>query len=139
MWRIRAAGGLPEVAIDLSAESLLMRWPQILPGGKFVMYTAATGTGADRATIEVQSIRGGNRKVLVRGATFGRYLTSGHLAYINQGTLYAVPFDPATFLVQGAPVSVTGSLGGVARACRNDCAGIRDAFTTTSRRQPARS
>ena len=106
LWRLRAAGGVPEVAIDLSTESTLVRWPQILPGGELVMYTANTGTGADRATIEVQSIRGGNRKVLVRGGTFGRYLTSGHLAYINQGTLYAVPFDPATLAVQGTPVPV---------------------------------
>ena len=59
-----------------------------------------------RAAIEVQSIRGGNRKRLLRGGTFGRYLTSGHLAYVNQGTLYAVPFDLATLAVHGAPVPV---------------------------------
>jgi serine/threonine-protein kinase len=106
LWRIRAAGGVPEVAIDLSAEATLARWPQILPGGELVMYTASTGAGADRATIEVQSIRGGSRKVLVRGGTFGRYLTSGHIAYVNQGTLYVVPFDLATLAVHGAPVPV---------------------------------
>lgn len=104
LWRVRAVGGAPELAIDLSTESTLARWPQILPGGQFVIYTASTGAGADRATIEVQSIRGGDRKVLVRGGTFGRYLASGHLAYVNQGTLYAVPFDRATLTVRGAPV-----------------------------------
>jgi serine/threonine-protein kinase len=106
LWRIPAAGGVPEVAIDLSAEATVVRWPQILPGGEFVMYTASTGAGADRATIEVQSIRGGSRKMLVRGGTFGRYLASGHLAYVNQGTLYALPFDLATLAVHGAPVPV---------------------------------
>ena len=95
-----------EVAIDLSAEGTLARWPQILPGGELVIYTASTGAGADRATIEVQSIRGGNRKKLVRGGTFGRYLASGHLAYVNQGTLYAVPFDLTTLAVHGASVPV---------------------------------
>ena len=104
LWRVRAVGGVPEVAIDLSAESTLARWPQILPDGQFVIYTASTGAGADRATIEVQSIRGGDRKVLVHGGTFGRYLASGHLAYVNQGTLYAVPFDRTTLSVHGAPV-----------------------------------
>jgi dipeptidyl aminopeptidase/acylaminoacyl peptidase len=44
--------------------------------------------------------------VLVRGGTFGRYLTSGHIAYVNQGTLYVVPFDLATLAVHGAPVPV---------------------------------
>jgi eukaryotic-like serine/threonine-protein kinase len=106
LWRIPAAGGVPEVAIDLSAEATLARWPQILPGGQFVMYTASTGAGADRATIEVQSIRGGDRKMLVRGGTFGRYLASGHLTYVNQGTLYAVPFDLAALAIDGVPAPV---------------------------------
>ena len=107
LWRIPAvADGKPQMAIDLSAESTLVRWPQVLPGGTFVMYTASTGAGADRGTIEVQSVRGGNRKVLIRGGAFGRYLTSGHIAYVNQGTLYAVPFDLAALTVHGAPVPV---------------------------------
>ena len=97
---------MPEVVIDRTAESMVLRWPQIVPGGEFVIYTASAGGGADRATVDVQSIRGGNRKFLVRGGTFGRYLTSGHLAYVNQGTLYAVPFDRATLAVQGTPVPV---------------------------------
>ena len=71
-----------------------------------MIYTAITGAGADRATIEVQSIRGGNRKVLVSGGAFGRYLTSGYLAYVNQGTLYAMPFDLSTLAVHGAAVPV---------------------------------
>jgi eukaryotic-like serine/threonine-protein kinase len=107
LWRIPAvADGRPQVAIDLSAESTLVRWPQVLPGGQFVMYTASTGAGADRSTIEVQSVQGRNRQVLVRGGAFGRYLTSGHLVYVNQGTLYAVQFDPTTLAVHGAPVPV---------------------------------
>jgi hypothetical protein len=47
---------------------------------QFVLYTAITGTGADRATIEVQSITGGSRKVLVSGGSFGRHLTSFELS-----------------------------------------------------------
>ena len=100
------SGGTPQVAIDLAAESTLVRWPHILPGGQFVMYTASTGAGADRATIEVQSIGGGNRTVLISGAAFGRYLKSGHLTYVNQGTLYAVPFDLGTLTVRGTAVPV---------------------------------
>ena len=106
LWRIPAEGGVPQVAIDISPESTGARWPQILPGGQFVMYTATTGAGADRARIEVQSIRGGNRKVLVSGGAFGRYLTSGHLAYVNQGTLYAMPFDLEQLAVRGVAVPV---------------------------------
>jgi eukaryotic-like serine/threonine-protein kinase len=106
LWRIPAEGGMPQAAIDISAESTGARWPQILPGGQFVLYTATTGAGADRATIEVQALRGGDRKVLVSGGAFGRYLTSGHLAYVNQGTLYAMPFDLEQLAVSGVAVPV---------------------------------
>ena len=104
LMRIPGAGGEPTVAIDLTAESAIVRWPQLLPRGEAVIYTAMAGTGADRANIEAQSIRGGKRKVLVQGATFGRYLHDGHLVYVNQGTLYAVGFDPSSLTVHGAPI-----------------------------------
>ena len=104
LFRIPGVGGEPAVAIDLTAESAVVRWPQLLPGGESVIYTAMTGTGADRANIEVQSVRGGSRKVLVRGATFGRYLHKSYLTYVNQGTLYAVRFDPSAVTVHGPPI-----------------------------------
>jgi serine/threonine-protein kinase len=104
--RVPATGGTPSVAIDLSAESIVVRWPQLLPDAKAVIYTALSGAGADRANIEVQSVDGGNRKVLVQGGTFGRYLRAGFLTYVNQGTLYAVPMDLSTLSVHGTPIPV---------------------------------
>jgi serine/threonine-protein kinase len=92
------------VAVDLSAESAIVRWPQLLPGGEAVIYTAMSGAGADRANVEIQSASGGNRKVLVQGGTFGRYLPDGYLTYINQGTLYAVRLNLSTFSIDGTPV-----------------------------------
>jgi serine/threonine-protein kinase len=104
LWRVPATGGTPSVAIDLSADSIVVRWPQLLPDAKAVIYTALSGAGADRANIEVQSADGGNRKVLVQGGTFGRYLRAGFLTYVNQGTLYAVPMDLSTLSVHGTPI-----------------------------------
>src|SRR5216684_5804247 len=46
------------------------------------------------------------RKTLVRGGTFGRYLPSGYLIYVNRGTLFAVPFDVNRLEVRGTPVPV---------------------------------
>jgi serine/threonine-protein kinase len=40
----------------------------------------------------------------VQGATFGRYLPNGYLTYVNQGTLYALEFDPSSLTVRGAPI-----------------------------------
>jgi serine/threonine-protein kinase len=101
--RIPASGGDPSVAIDLSAESIVVRWPQLLGDGDSVVYTAFTGAGADRANIEVQSLRSRKRTVLVRGGTFGR-LVNGYLTYVNQGTLYAVKVDQSSLSVSGAPI-----------------------------------
>jgi serine/threonine-protein kinase len=42
----------------------------------------------------------------VRGGTWGQYLPSGHLVYINQGTLFAVAFDADRLEVQGTPTPV---------------------------------
>jgi serine/threonine-protein kinase len=46
-------------------------------------------------------------KTLQRGGTFGKYLPAsngtGHLVYINKGTLFAVPFDPEKLEVHGQP------------------------------------
>jgi serine/threonine-protein kinase len=63
-------------------------------------------TGVEGATIEVLSLRDRRRRTLVRGGTWGRYLASGHLIYIDKGTLFAVPFDPDRLEVHGAPAPV---------------------------------
>src|SRR5204862_8185441 len=55
------------------------------------------------ANIDVLSLRTGQRKTVVRGGYFGRYLPSGHLVFIRQGTLFGAPFDPARLEVKGAP------------------------------------
>jgi len=105
---IPATGGEPVPVTELAVgEFFLPRWPQILPGGKTVLFTAAPGLNAyDSANIEVMSFADHKRKTLVRGGTFGRYLPSGHLVYVNGGTLFAVPFDLDRLEVHGTPVPV---------------------------------
>jgi serine/threonine-protein kinase len=109
--RIPAAGGTPTVAIDLSDASTVVRWPQFLPQARSVLYTTMTGAGADRANVEVQSAAGGDRKVLIQGGTFGRYLRGGYLTYINQGTLYAVRMNLATLSIEGSPIPLLDGVG----------------------------
>jgi hypothetical protein len=49
----------------------------------------------DNAQIVVQSLDSGTRTVVVRNGADARYVASGHLVYVRQGTLLAVPFDLA--------------------------------------------
>jgi len=109
LWLVSSSGGVPR-SVDLPLEVNRAAWPQVLPHSKAVLYTASGDGGADTARIEVVLIASGERKTLVKGGTFGRYLPSGHLVYINQGTMYAVAFDIAQLAVTGSPVPVVSNV-----------------------------
>jgi Tol biopolymer transport system component len=106
--RIPSAGGPPTLVADLQSGDFSHSWPQILAGGKAVLFTAWPTGGAsfDAANIDVISLTDHRIKTLVRGGTFGRYLPSGHLIYANRGTLFAVPFDVNRLEVHGTPSPV---------------------------------
>ena len=106
LWRVPQTGGAPQSILNLQPNFPGPVWPQVLPGGRYVIYSAFGNEGPDRGSIEVLSLKDGNRRVLVRGGTFGRYLPGGYLTYINQSTLYAIPFDPNRAVVSGSAVPV---------------------------------
>jgi Tol biopolymer transport system component len=109
--RIPSAGGPPTAVTDLQNGEVTHRWPQILPGGKAVLFTASATNAFDGANIDVMSFADHHTKTLVRGGTFGRYLPSGHLVYVNRGTLFAVPFDADRLEVHGTPAPVLDQVG----------------------------
>jgi Tol biopolymer transport system component len=109
---IPSSGGSPTPVTELQNGDQTHRWPQILPGGKAVLFTVSpSGAGFDGANIEVVSLADHRRKTLVRGGFFGRYLPSGHLVYVNRGTLFAVRFDVDRLEVHGTPVPVLDQVG----------------------------
>jgi dipeptidyl aminopeptidase/acylaminoacyl peptidase len=82
-------------------------WPQVLPGGHTVLFTSSDLTGAyNDANIVVQTLDGGIRKVVQRGGYYGRYLASGHLVFMHNGTLFAARFDLGRLEVTSAPMPV---------------------------------
>jgi len=113
--RVSSAGGKPEPLTTLAEGEATQRWPQVLPGGKAVLFTgnSSTGAGYENANIVVQPLPTGPRKILQRGGYYGRYLPSGHLVYIHDGTLFAAPFDLGRFELVGQPVP---AIEGVATA-----------------------
>jgi eukaryotic-like serine/threonine-protein kinase len=106
LLRIPASGGAPATLLDLTKETTRPAWPQVLPGGEAVLFTAIGFAGPDHATIEALSLATGKRSVLARGGTFGRYLPGSFLTYVNQGTLFAVAVDLAGIKPPGAAASV---------------------------------
>jgi serine/threonine-protein kinase len=106
LWRIPETGGAPRAVLDMSAKGVAPVWPQLLPGGDAVLFSTLGHAGADPGDVEIASLKTGAHTLLVHGGTYGRYLPSGYLTYVNQGTLYAVPFDLARRSVHGRAMPV---------------------------------
>jgi eukaryotic-like serine/threonine-protein kinase len=117
LWKTSAAGGSPQMLTspDRSKGELGHWWPQILPDGDTVLFTAFS-TPIERSSIIARSLKTGKQKTLIEGATFGRYLPSGHLIFSRGETVIAVPFDLRKLELAGAPVPV---LEGVASIPQN--------------------
>jgi len=107
--KVSSAGGTPQLltSLDMQAGELTHRWPQVLPGGKAVLFTSSTLTGFyEDADIVLYSMASGQRKTVQRGGFHARYLPTGHLVYMHEGTLFAVPFDLKRLEVTGQPAPI---------------------------------
>ena len=86
-------------------------WPEMLPGGRAVLFTITALTGGlDAAQVAVLDLQTGTRTVLVRGGSHAHYVPSGHLVYGAAGTLRAVAFDLARMETRGTPVPIVGQV-----------------------------
>jgi serine/threonine-protein kinase len=111
--RVPAGGGSLTPVTEPSREKgqIVDAWPQVLPGSQVVLFTSSNiHRFFDEASIDVLSFKTGQRKTVLRGGFFGRYLATskqgGHLVYLHQDMLYAVPFDLSRLEVTGAPQPV---------------------------------
>ena len=103
LWQVSASGGEPEPILDTSSDGVSLRWPQILPGGGAAIVTATRGL---RSSVEILSLSDGKRATLFPSGMYGRYVSSGHVVYVDGGTLFAAPFDLETLSIRGTPVPV---------------------------------
>jgi len=106
LMRIPAAGGQPTELTKLAEGETSHRWPQFLPGGRQVLFTSYTSGDRNAGRIEVVDVDTGKRTVLQQGGTYGRYVASGHLLYINGGTMFAAPLDLGTLKLTALPAPV---------------------------------
>ena len=104
--RVSASGGAPTILLEPAAGEVALVAPQLLPGGKAVLFVAYRELDIDAASIEVFSFADRRRKTLVQGGTLPHYLASGHLVYTNKGTLFAIPFDVDRLETHGPPAPV---------------------------------
>jgi hypothetical protein len=106
--RIPPNGSKAETIVP-AATPLTMASAQMLPGGRAVLYSLATGDAPNRwdaGQIVVQLLGSNERKVVVEGGSDAGYVPTGHIVYTLGGTLLAVPFELDTLEVRGGPVPV---------------------------------
>ena len=105
LWQIPEDGGTPTPLIDFGPAGPHPSWPQILPGGRGLIFSAQVGVGS-ASRIDVASIDGDSMRTLVPSGTHARYLPGGYLVYLDRGTLFAVELDVDSLDVQGTPTPV---------------------------------
>jgi serine/threonine protein kinase/WD40 repeat protein len=112
---IPSSGGAVTPATQLASEESLHRDPQILPGGKALLFSAyhrSDSHGADfnKPSVEVLSLVDHQRKTLVPGGTSAHYVATsdraGELVYSIKGALFAIPFDLSRLEIRGTAVPV---------------------------------
>jgi Tol biopolymer transport system component len=102
---VPAAGGQTQDLANKAGRPVIYRLPQALPGNRVLVGIADTGlTNNDLAEIVTVQIPSGEVKTVLRGGYGARYVPTGHLLFIRQGTLYGVRFDPESATTRGDPV-----------------------------------
>jgi len=114
---VSASGGACETLTSADRQKgEAHRWPQILPGGKSVLFTISVQGEYDSARIAVLDLKRREYKVVANGGSAPRYVPSGHLVYVRGGAMFAVPFDlkrlavtgPETPVIEGVFYNITG-------------------------------
>jgi serine/threonine-protein kinase len=103
---VSATGGAPQTLAE-RGDYLAVAWHDVLPGGQWVLFTGLTTPGNwSEAEIVAQNLATGERRVVLKGGHFARYLPSGHLVFARTGALYAVRFDARLVQTRGREVLV---------------------------------
>jgi len=83
------------------------RFPEVLPGGQSAIFTSSNSlSNYEGANIEEVNYKTGQITTVVSGGYYGRYLPSGHLLYIHEGVLFAVPVAGSPLKPQGGAIPI---------------------------------
>jgi serine/threonine protein kinase/Tol biopolymer transport system component len=108
LQQVSDVGGTPQQLTRIKKGEIGHGWPEFLPGGKALLFVVVTGvsSGWTNGQIAVQTVGTAEHRNLIQGGMYPHYAPSGHLVYVQGGTLMAVPFDPQRLAVTGAAVPI---------------------------------
>jgi serine/threonine protein kinase/Tol biopolymer transport system component len=106
--RVSAEGGKPEILTrpDPKREEFSHRLPSWLPNGKAVVFTVTRQSEDSQPWLALLRLDTREWNVLLQDAADARYVSTGHLVFLRQGTLMAVRFDPNRLKIIGQPVAL---------------------------------
>jgi serine/threonine-protein kinase len=118
--RVPDTGGRTETVVSPAEAggAIGLYYPQLLPGGRTILFTAQRNVRNASVTYAKNLTTGETQRIL-ENVFYARYLATGksigksggHLVYVTDGTLFARPFDPGRLALLGPPQPV---LSGVA-------------------------
>ena len=111
LWQISASGENKErlTINNINEGEYGHFWPQILPGGKAVLFTNI-GSGFDEHQIEIYSLVTNKRRSIYKGGSYARYIPTGHLVYGRNETLYSARFDIKQLKIIGPHIPVISGI-----------------------------
>ena len=118
LWRVAESGGVAESITTPSPTERQHGWPQLLPGGRRLLFSVWGGSEDGAAILDLES---GQRSSLVPHAVGARYSHSGHLLFRtarSSGVLQAVPVDLGRERIAGSPVPVLDGIDAIPRAAK---------------------
>ena len=114
LMSVSANGGTPVIfsTLDSSRGERTHRWPQVLPGGKWVLYTVGfqnSPTSYTDAVLMLQSTETGERRELDVRGEMARFVEPGYLVVGRNASILAAPFSlddahttkPLSTLIEG--------------------------------------
>ncbi|HEU4930343.1 MAG TPA: protein kinase, partial [Candidatus Krumholzibacteria bacterium] len=115
LFRVSASGGAAEAitVLDSTRAERTHRWPCALPGGEWVLFAVGTAdrpTDYGRSLISAVSLKTGERRDILDGASMAKYCPPNQLILGLGSTLYAVDFDLRSLKSTGSPVPVLTSV-----------------------------
>jgi serine/threonine-protein kinase len=120
LFRVSASGGIPQrihVALQGSDRIGLQAWPDVLPGGRGILYSARRELREDSHIVLVASDNA--PRTIIDHGSHARYVSSGHIVYVVGNTVMAVPFDLDRLATSGGPVPL---VEGIATSQRGNAA-----------------
>lgn len=109
LYSLPVSGGEPQL-LEVAASDSPARtytWPRVLPSNNHLLVSSSeSATQVGIGNIELLDLETGELRTLIQTASNATYLPTGHIVFVRDASLWAVPFDLENLEITGAQVPV---------------------------------